>query len=43
MTKETPPAPPSMPISRMEALMLVGAQHMAVDEKMRREVAKRLS
>lgn len=43
MKKETPPATSSMPICRLEALMLVGAQHMANDERMRREVAKRIS
>lgn len=31
------------PISRLETLMLVGAQHMASDERARREVAQRLS
>lgn len=43
MKKEMPPATSSVPICRMEALMLAGAQHIANDEKMRREVAKRLS
>lgn len=43
MKKETPPATSSMPICRLEALMLVGAQLMARDEKVHREVAKRLS
>lgn len=40
MKKETLPV---MPICCYEALMLAGARHMAHDEKMRREVAKRLS
>jgi hypothetical protein len=43
MKKETAPAPASMPICRLEALMLAGAQLMARDEKVRREVAQRLS
>lgn len=43
MKKETAPAPASMPICRLEALMLAGGQLMARDEKVRREVAKRLS
>jgi hypothetical protein len=33
----------AMPTCRLEALMLVGAQHMATDGEARREVAKRLS
>lgn len=42
MKKEMPPATSSMPICRMEALMLVGASLMKMDEKLRREVAKRI-
>lgn len=42
MKKETRPVATSMPICRMEALMLVGASLMKVDEKLRREVAKRV-
>lgn len=34
---------PTGNFTRLEALMLVGASHMATDEKLRRKVAERLS
>lgn len=50
MKKETAPSAPPYPkereameVSRFEALMLDGAHKMSVDEKLRSEVAKRLS